>query len=243
MNQQTEPDDRTMTSIINSNRAVAIVLFCLYSLFMTYWFSSVVQLLSPGLIVLCCVLAWGSLKVNANWIFLGEVIVLLAKYGWQSPRVELIPGLWLGYVGLMLFVFRAKYTSIHSALCRDVHRLATEERVVVRRLSIRFVFSVMYALLGGMALIVSGFLLLAYSPFGGAGNAWINWSLDSNEAMWPGASAISILIGAVVLVREWNWRRASRMQASVYLRADRIGWQYRELSRVVRLVLKEKNKK
>ena len=241
---QKKGDSSQYTSrAIGSNRAAAIVLFFLYGCVLTYWFSSVVQLLSAGVIGLCFLLAWGSLKVSVNWITLGQVVVLLAKYGWQSPRIELIPSLWLSYVGIVLFVFRAKYTAIHSALWFDMQALWADEVIVVRKYSIRLLYGIVSTMVSGAGLILGGFVLLAYSPFGGGGDAWVDWSLARNEAMWPGASAVSILIGSVVLLREWNWRQNTPNQAAIYLRADRIGWQYRELSRVVRLMLRDKNKK
>ena len=233
----------SISSAIGGSRAAAIVLFVLYCCVLTYWFSSVVLLLSPGVVGLCVVLAWGSLKVSVNWIALGEVIVLLAKYGWQSPRIELIPGLWLSYVGILLFVFRAKYSAMHSALWFAIKALWTDHVFEIRKYSMRLLTGVVFTLIGGAGLIVIGFFLLTYSPFGGGGDAWVNWSLDRNEAMWPGASAVSILIGSVVLLREWNWRQINPIQAAIYLRADRIAWQYRELSRVVRLMLRDRNKK
>ena len=238
-----DTSSKSISRAISSSRAAAIILFFLYSCVLAYWFSSVVRMLSPELLIFCFALAWGSLKVNVNWIALGEVIVLLAKYGWQSPRIELIPSLWLCYVGVLLFIFRAKYTAIHSALWFDIQALWTDHVVVVRKYSIRLLFGIVYALVGGAGLIVAGFLLLTYSPFGGGGDAWVNWSLAKNEAMWPGASAVSILFGSVVLLREWNWRQISPSQAAIYLRADRIRWQYGELSRVVRLMLRDRNKK
>jgi hypothetical protein len=243
MKQRKGDPSQSISKAIGSGRAAAIVLFFLYGSVLTYWFSSVVQFLSPGVVGLCFVLAWGSLKVSVNWIALGEVIVLLAKYGWQTPRIELLPSLWLSYVGVLLFVFRAKYTAMHSALWFDIQALWTERVVAVRKYSIRLLYGIVYTLVCGAVMIAGAFLLLTYSPFGGAGDSWVDWSLARNEAMWPGASAVSILIASVVLLREWNWRQIRPNQAAIYLRADRIGWQYRELSRVVRLMLRDKNKK
>lgn len=242
MNRESPNHAEQLAGRIQSNRGMAILLFCFYCSVLTFWFSNVVELIRPGVIIFCCLLAWGSLKVNANWIFIGEVIVLLAKHGWESPNVDLVPSLWLGYLGIMLFILRARYQSIHTELCRTAQLYLSEKQDAFQKLSIQILLQLSLSLLFGLVFVGMGYLLLAYSPFGGAGNTWVDWSLSRNEAMWPGASVVSILVGAVVLLREWNWRRMSSSQASVYLRADRMSWQYRDLSRIVKLMQRDKSK-
>jgi hypothetical protein len=233
-------ESKSISGAISYSRAAALVLFGLYFYVFTYWFANVIHMLTPGVVLLCFLLAWGSLKVSANWIILGEVAVLLATYGWQSPRIGLIPSLWLCYVGLLLFVFRAKYSSMHKALWFDIRALWTDQTIVAPKYTARLLLGIVYSLVSAAGLIAAGFSLLTYSPFGGGGEAWVNWSLAKNEAMWPGALLVSLLIGAVVLLREWNMRQMDPSQAALYVRADRMNWQYRELSRVVRLMLRDR---
>lgn len=230
----------SISKAIRYSRAAAIVLFGLYVYVFTYWFANVIQTLTPGVLLLCFLLAWGSLKVSANWIVLGEVAVILATYGWQSPRIGLISSLWLCYVGLLLFVFRAKYASMHQALWFDIQALWTDQTIGAPKYSARLLLGIVYSLVCVAGLIVVGFSLLTYSPFGSGGDAWLNWSLAKNQAMWPGAFVVSLLIGAAVLLREWNMRQMEPQQAALYVRADRINWQYRELSRVARLISRDR---
>lgn len=234
---------KSTSTVLTFSRSAAITLFGLYCYVFTYWFANVIHTLTPGVLLLCLLLAWGSLKVSANWIILGEVAVLLSTYGWQSPRIGLIPSLWLSYVGLLLFVFRAKYSSMHRALWFDIQVLWTDQATGAPKYTARLLLGIIYSLVGVAGLIAVGFSLLTYSPFGSGGEAWVNWSLARNEAMWPGAFVVSLLIGAVVLLREWNMRYVDPGQAALYVRADRMNWQYRELSRVVKLMLRDRKNK
>lgn len=233
---------KNLEQTILHSRLAAMFLFLAYGFFFTYWFSSVVQLITPGLILLCFALAWGSLRVSGNWILIGESVVLVAKFGWQEPRIELFPSLWLCYIGLLLFVFRTRYASFHTGIMHAMQFKTSEQSAGTSRPFLGMILSISYVLVGVVTAIVVSFFVLMYSPFGSGRELWINWSLAKREVMWPGSSAVLLIVGIALILRELNWRRITKQQAAIYVRADRIGWQYRELARVVKLMLKEDKK-
>ena len=238
-NAQSELFDDGFSDSLYRIRLASLLLFSLYSFLLTYWFSSVVDLITPGVVMLCLLLAWGSLKVNANWIALGEFVVLAAKFGVQSPRIELLAGLWLSYVGIVVFAFRSQYSSLLKQLLPALPGGVKNIHHPEGKRLIDCVFAISKNAIGTLLIVVIGCVLLMYSPFGEKREEWIAWTLQRSDGGWSGVTLVVILLGLVIVLREWNWRRISPGQASLYLRTDRVRWQYQELSRVVRTMLKQ----
>lgn len=224
-------------------RSLVLILYVTYASMVTFWFASVVEETSLSLVSLCFLLALGSLKVSVNWTVLGVFVVFVAKYDWQSPRINLVPSLWLGYLGLVVCGFRAYYSDFHNRLRLIANCLRTSELLDGRKQMLKLVLRVTLGLSSAMLILVAGVVLLMYSPYGDRREAWLESSLARKEVMWPGATALVLLLTGFIVLREWSWRQKNARQAAVFLRSDRLNWQYRDLIRVVKIQNRDIGKK
>ncbi len=76
--------------------------------------------------------------------------------------------------------------------------------------------------------------LLTKLPIRRQSEIWLRWSLENGQAVWPGALLLSLMIAALVVVREIAWRQLDRSQASLYLRSVQMIANYRDLYRFER---------
>ncbi|XZE20480.1 hypothetical protein SH449x_000353 [Pirellulaceae bacterium SH449] len=230
------------TAAATMYRSLTLILYVMYALVVTYWFSSVVGVTNLSSVLLCFLLALGSLKVSVNWTVLGVFVVFVARYDWQAPRIDLVPGLWLGYLGLLVCGFRAYYSDFHNRLRRIAHCVRTSKLVDGRKQLFLLVLRVLLGLSSAMLVLVAGVILLMYSPYGDRREAWLDSSLARKEVMWPGATALVLLLAGFIVLREWSWRQKNAGQAAVFLRSDRLNWQYRDLIRVVKIQNRDNGK-
>jgi hypothetical protein len=224
-------------------RSLTLILYVTYASIVTFWFSSVVEVTSLSLVLLCFLLALGSLKVSVNWTVLGVFVVFVAKYDWQAPRINLASSLWLSYLGLVVCGFRAYYTYFHNRLRLIANCVRTSELSDGRKQVLKLILRVTLGLSSAMLVLLAGVILLMYSPYGDRREAWLDSSLARQEVMWPGATGLVVLLTGFIVLREWCWRQKNTRQAAVFLRSDRLNWQYQDLIRVVKIQDRDNGKK
>ncbi len=74
-------------------------------------------------------------------------------------------------------------------------------------------------------------IILVNIPVGRQAGGWLQSSLATGQAFWPGTFWLVLIVSIFVLAREIAWRKIDRSQASLYLRSVQLIGYYRDLSR------------
>ena len=99
----------------------------------------------------------------------------------------------------------------------------SKDRLPLARLS--FAFWVLH----GTLIVLFAVFLLTKVPVGRQYDSWLQWSLQNDQAVWPGALLMVLMIALLVVVRENAWRQLESSQARLYLRSIQLIANYRDL--------------
>ncbi len=79
--------------------------------------------------------------------------------------------------------------------------------------------------------VVFAVVILLNIPIGRQSGRWLQSSVQSGQAFWPGTLWLVLLVALFVVARELTWRKIDGKQASVYLRSVQLIANYRDLYR------------
>jgi len=151
-------------------------------------------------------------------------------------------------VSLGLIYWMVRYQSIRRTVCEvacdfcDVNRESQSNRESTDKIML----AIQNGIAVGLKLICVVLLAIAIlfnQPWTTNTNAWLQWSLTNKQVLWPGPLLIVIVIGLIVVVNEFGWRRKTTGQKKLNLRCISVRILYPDMQRIVRHRIKRREVK
>jgi lysylphosphatidylglycerol synthetase-like protein (DUF2156 family) len=148
-------------------------------------------------------------------------------------------------VSLGLLYWMVRYQSIRRTVCEvacdfcDVNRESQSNRESTDKIML----AIQSGIEVGLKLICVVLLAIAIlfnQPWTTNTNAWLQWSLTNKQVLWPGPLLIVIVIGLIVVVNEFGWRRKTTGQKKLTLRCNSVRILYPDMQRIVRHRIKRR---
>lgn len=215
---------------------VTIGLFTLYTL-LIYFAMSMTIPWGGGEIgfVLAILVSWFTLRLHPGWVCVLLISTTLWRIGNRGQTWDWNFSITLSLLWCAIFSLRAKYNDLRLQFGQMLASSFGSEPSTDSNDLFR-IFSGLLTWVGcGMALALLAALMLGNNPLGGGNRQWTSWVRESRQVFWPGPTLLVLLLGTAIVLREWAWRRMSRVQAILLLRTESLRLQYGDWMRAVKL--------
>lgn len=215
---------------------VTIGLFALYTL-LIYFAMSMTIPWGGGEIgfVLAILVSWFTLRLHPGWVCVLLISTTLWRIGVRDQTWDWNFSITLSLLWCAIFSLRAKYNDLRLQLGQILASSFGSNRNTDSNDLFRIFIRLITWLGCGMALALSAALMLGNNPLGGGNRQWTSWVRESRQVLWPGPTLLVLLLGTAIVLREWAWRRKSRVQAILLLRTESLRLQYGDWMRAVKL--------
>jgi len=178
-----------------------------------------------------------GIVVRIGWL---SLIAIQFSLFIQEPRrgqFDQVPsGLFWCIVAMLTIVAAMKLPHVHRALTDTFLRAAGmggsgKDSQRTRPFAI---LSLSLHALQLLLAVVLAIVILIKIPIGRQSGRWLQSSIETGQAFWPGTLWLVTIVALFVLARELAWRKIEGSQASLYLRSVRLIANYRDLIRFER---------
>lgn len=159
----------------------------------------------------------------------------------------------LSALALVVFVasFRIQFPKIRNTICRWFEPVEIGEELADRYGDVeKSEPQDIQGILGGIKVIsiwaivvLVAMLAFTHLPINEKNKSdWFARSIAMGGYVWPGPTMLTVAIGVLVLINEWNKRTRLPSQSRMYARSVQLGLQYRDLRMILRRGLRSKGK-
>ena len=201
----------------------------------------------PGIIRIAIVFLLLWLVNHSNIVLLFGLMVtsLILREPTRLESFDLFVSVITVLVSLGLLYWMVRYQSIRKTVCEvacdlcNVNRQSQSNRESTNKI----MFAIQNGIEVGLKLICAVLLAIAIlfnQPCTTNTNSWLQWSLTNKQVLWPGPLLIVIVIGLIVVVNEFGWRRKTTGQKKLTLRCNAVRILYPDMQRIVRHRIKRR---
>jgi hypothetical protein len=232
MNVPLQPETSGLSNPSHFDR-IRLGFFFVYAALHFAWISLLLpDTLGTAAVPLAFLIAWLTMRVEAVWTLVSLATLLAIGIGFRNPNVTLGTSVTLALLGLALFSVRNLAESLMRAL--GGRTVSDENSILLSRVLVRWFLDIGMTITLVAICVFIAVVLLAWSPYGSGQNFWFQWTLDNKQAFWPGGTLIVVLLAFGVVTNELRWRRKTREQARLYVRAERVRWQFLDLAAIAK---------
>ncbi len=199
----------------------------------------------PRIIRIVFVILLLGLVLHSNIVVLLGLMItsLILRESTQLKSFDLYVSAITVLISLGLLYWMIRYQSIRRTVCEmafdfckrnresQSHDASKAKVILTMQNGIEFALKCVCVVLLAIALLFN-------QPWTTNTNAWLQWSLTNKQVLWPGPLLIVIVIGLIVVVNEFGWRRKTTPQKKMYLRCISVRLQYPDMRRIVRQRIK-----
>ncbi|MFN7892603.1 MAG: hypothetical protein ACK5OC_20065 [Pirellula sp.] len=185
--------------------------------------------------VLAILVSWLTLRLHPGWVCALLISTTIWRIGIRGQTWDWNFSITISLLWCAIFSLRTKYNDLRLQLGQILASSLGSEPKTDSNALFR-IFSGLLTWVGcGLALALLATLMLGNNPLGGGNRQWISWVRESREVLWPGPTLLVLMLGVAIVLREWTWRRKTRVQAALLLRTESLRLQYSDLMRAVKL--------
>lgn len=185
--------------------------------------------------VLAILVSWLTLRLHPGWVCALLISTTIWRIGIRGQTWDWNFSITISLLWCAIFSLRTKYNDLRLQLGQILASSLGSEPKTDSNPLFR-IFSGLLTWVGcGLALASLATLMLGNNPLGGGNRQWISWVRESREVLWPGPTLLVLMLGVAIVLREWTWRRKTRVQAALLLRTESLRLQYSDLMRAVKL--------
>jgi len=198
-------------------------------------------------ITIVILLLWLVNHSNIVLLFGLMVTSLIMREPTRLESFDLFVSVITVLVSLGLLYWMVRYQSIRRTVCEVAWDFCNVNRESQsnRESTDKFTLAIQNGIEVGLKLICVVLLAIAIlfnQPWTTNTNAWLQWSLANKQVLWPGPLLIVIVIGLIVVINEFGWRRKTTGQKNLYLRCNSVRILYPDMQRIVRHRIKRRGK-
>jgi hypothetical protein len=215
---------------------VTFGLFALYTLLIYFAMSMTIPWAGGEIgFVLAILVSWLTLRLHPGWVCVLLISTTLWRIGIRGQAWDWSFSIVLSLLWCAIFSIRTKYNDLRLHLGRLLASSWSSDPNTNSNDLLR-IFNGLLTWVGcGIALAMLAALMLGNNPLGGGNRQWTSWVRESRQVLWPGPTLLVLMLGVVIALREWGWRRKTRVQAALLLRTESLRLQYSDLMRTVKL--------
>jgi hypothetical protein len=215
---------------------VTFGLFTLYTLLIYFAMSMTIPWGGSEIgFVLAILVSWLTLRLHPGWVCALLISTTIWRIGIRGQTWDWNFSITISLLWCAIFSLRTKYNDLRLQLGQILASSLGSEPKTDSNALFR-IFSGLLTWVGcGLALALLATLMLGNNPLGGGNRQWISWVRESREVLWPGPTLLVLMLGVAIVLREWTWRRKTRVQAALLLRTESLRLQYSDLMRAVKL--------
>lgn len=185
--------------------------------------------------VLAILVSWLTLRLHPGWVCALLISTTIWRIGIRGQTWDWNFSITISLLWCAIFSLRTKYNDLRLQLGQILASSLGSEPKTDSNALFR-IFSGLLTWVGcGLALALLATLMLGNNPLGGGNRQWISWVRESRQVLWPGPTLLVLMLGVAIVLREWTWRRKTRVQAALLLRTESLRLQYSDLMRAVKL--------
>lgn len=196
-------------------------------------------------IAIVILLLWLVNHSNIVLLFGLMVTSLILRESTRLENFDLLVSVITVFVSLGLLYWMVRYQSIRKIVCEVACDLCNvnRESQTNHESTNKIMLAIQNGIEVGLKLICVVLLataILSNQPWTTNSNAWLQWSLTNKQVLWPGPLLIVIVIGLIVVVNEFGWRRKTTVQKKLSLRCNAVRILYPDMQRIVRHRIKRR---
>ena len=199
-------------------------------------------------IAIVILLLWLVIHSNIVLLFGLMVTSLILREPTHMKSFDLSVSVITVLVSLGLLYWMVGYQSIRRTVCEVAYDFCNVNRESQsnRESTDKIMLAIQNGIEVGLKLIcvvLMAIAILFNQPWTTNTNAWLQWSLTNKQVLWPGPLLIVIVIGLIVVVNEFGWRRKTTVQKKLTLRCNSVRILYPDMQRIVRHRIKRREVK